>query len=290
MSSHLVAGACVSHSPGLTGFPERAPAADREAVLGAFEDMAGRIRAARPDALVMVSSEHFTNFSPANLPTVAVGMAEEYACPASEGFERFLRVPRRGYPGQAALGRALAEGLLERGFDPALVGGGYGFDEAFAVPLSLLVDPADPVPVVPVVVNAVQAPMPSLARCAALGRAVGDVIAGQEAAARVAVVASGGLSHWVGLPRAGEIDQAFDELVLGLLEKGDVEELAKLSEARVAEAGNGAAEVRAWVVAGAALAGWRWEVLAYRAVPPWLTGTAVVSARRPGGESEEEGR
>ncbi len=287
MTGKLVAGACVSHSPGLTGFPERAPAADRQAVLGAFEELAGRIRAARPDALVVVSSEHFTNFSPANLPTLAVGMAEEYACPASEGFERFLRVPRRNHPGQAALGVALAEGLLERGFDPALVGGGYGFDEAFAVPLSLLVDPAAPLPVVPVVVNAVQAPMPSLARCAAVGRALAEIVGTQEAAKRVALVASGGLSHWVGLPRAGEIDQAFDELVLGLLEKGDEEQLASLSEPRLAEAGNGAAEVRAWVVAGAALAGWQWEVLAYRPVPAWLTGTAVVAAKRTEGESEE---
>jgi len=290
MTAQVVAGGCVSHSPGLTGFPERAPEGDRQAVLGAFAELAGQLRVARPDALVMVSSEHFTNFSPANLPAVAVGSAEEYAWPASEAFARFLRLPQRRYPGQAELGMALTEGLLQVGFDPALVGGGYGFDESFAVPLALLVDPANLVPVVPVVVNAVQAPMPTLARCVALGRALARTVAEQHEAERIAVVATGGLSHWVGLPRAGEIDVPFDELVLRSFSKGDPACVAEIPEQRVAAAGNGAAEIRSWAVAAGALEGCRWEVLCYRPVPAWLTGTAVLAAHPPGWVSEEEGK
>jgi len=290
MTARVILGGCVAHSPGLTGFPERAPENDRQAVLAAFAELAGLLAEAQPDALVVVSSEHFTNFSPANLPTLAVGSAEDYAWPASEAFSRFLRLPERRYPGQAALGRVLTERLLHAGFDPALVGGGYGFDESFAVPLALLVDPASPIPVVPIVVNAVQAPMPTLARCLSLGRALAGAISEQREAERIAVVATGGLSHWVGLPRAGEIDVAFDELVLGLLSKGDPACLAELPEERIAAAGNGAAEIRAWAVAAGALEGCHWEVLCYRPVPAWLTGTAVLAARPRGSVSEEEGR
>lgn len=274
----VVAAACLSHSPGITGFPERAEREAARRVLGALEQLREGLARSAPDAVVVFSAEHFTNFSLANLPTFAVGTATGYDLPSSDAFARFLAIPRRRYPGADRLGCAIHRGLVQRGFDVSLVAGGYGFDEGFAVPLAVLFG-GRPVPVVPVVVNAVQEPYPTLARCRALGEAVRAAIEAQDHAARVAVLGTGGLSHWVGLPRAGEIDAEFDRRFLDAFEAGEMDAMCSLPEADIDRAGNGAHEIRAWIAAAAAGGGASFEVLAYEPVPAWLTGTCVARAR-----------
>lgn len=284
----IVAAACVSHSPGLTGFPDRAELKSAENVFGAFSELSTAIRAARPDAIVAISSEHFTNFFLSNLPTFAIGTADAYELPATDPFSNFLKIPRHPYPGHPSLGEEIYRGLLEREFDPALVAGDYGFDESFAVPLTLLVDQA-PIPVVPILVNAIHPPCPTLRRCYGLGTAIRDIIINQKAVERVMVLGTGGLSHWVGLPRAGEIDEAFDARVLDALKAGDAELLLKLSDEEIDEAGNGAHELRSWLVVCGATLSMPFTVLAYEPVPAWLTGTCVAQVdlgsqlRRKGG-------
>lgn len=276
--ARLVAAMCLSHSPGLTGFPERARPESARRVLDAVSALARELAETRPDALVLVSAEHYTNFFVSNLPTFALGTAERYEMPASDAFASFLRIPRRRYPGHAELGEALAGALVARGFDLSVCAGGYGFDEGFAVPLALLAG-SPPVPVVPLVVNAVHPPYPSLRRCLALGEALADALAAESSAGRVALVGTGGLSHWVGTARAGEIDEAFDRRVLDALATGKAAALAEMDDDELAAAGNGAHELRAWiVVAGAVGTSTPFEVLAYEPVPAWLTGTAVVRA------------
>lgn len=275
----LVAAACVSHSPGLTGFPDAAEQGAARRVFEGFAELARSLARLRPDALVLVSAEHYTNFFVANLPSFAVGTAPAYELPANDAFAEFLGIDRRSYPGHAALGESLYRGLLARDFDPSLVAGGYGFDEGFAVPLALLGATEAPVPVVPVVVNAVHDPYPPLARCHALGQALARAVDDQDAAARVAVIGTGGLSHWVGLPRAGEIDEAFDARVLEALAEGRGAELCKLRDDEVEAAGNGAHEIRTWLAVAGAAGNAPFEVLAYEAVPAWLTGTCVARAR-----------
>ncbi len=274
----LVAAACVSHSPGLTGFPERAEPEPAREVLGGFDALATTVEAAQLDAIVMVSAEHFTNFSIANLPTFAVGTASTYELPATDAFSAFLRIGRHRHPGHAPLGEAVYRGLLRRDFDPALAAGGYGFDEGFAVPLTLL-SGERPIPVVPLVVNAIHEPYPSLRRCHALGVALAEIIESQDVADRVMVIGTGGLSHWVGLPRAGEIDTAFDRRVLDAVAVGELESLLDLTDEEIDRSGNGAHELRAWLVAAGATGDSPFTVLAYEPIPAWLTGTCVVQAQ-----------
>lgn len=273
----IVSTACLSHSPGITGFPDRADPAAAGRVLAALAELKTSLARSAPDALVVFSAEHFTNFSLANLPTFAVGTADSYDLPASDAFAAFLGIARCSYPGASGLGDALHHGLVGAGFDVSLVAGGYGFDEGFAVPLAVLCGDT-PVPVVPIVLNAVQAPYPTLARCRALGRAVAEVVAGQDRAGRVAVLGTGGLSHWVGLAPAGQIDTEFDKRVLTALEAGDLDALCAMSDADIDAAGNGAHEIRAWIAAAAA-GGGAFDVLAYEPVPAWLTGTCVARGR-----------
>lgn len=271
----IVAAGCVSHSPGLTGFPQRAEPGAARRVLDAFAQLKASLAAARPDAVVMISAEHFTNLFLDNLPTFAVGTASGYDLPANQAFSSFLDIDAHPYPGQANLGEAMYRGLLARDFDPALVAGGYGFDEGFAVPLTLLTEGFAP-PVVPLVLNAVHEPYPSLRRCYALGTALAEAVADQHHAERVALMGTGGLSHWVGLPQAGEIDRDFDQRILDALVAGRGEQLCDLSDKEIEAAGNGAHEIRAWLAVAGAVGTAPFEVLAYEPVPAWLTGTCVA--------------
>ncbi|MEU6661975.1 hypothetical protein [Streptomyces sp. NPDC046821] len=276
-NGQIVGVFAASHSPGITGWPERAPADARAAVETAFAEVRKRIEELRPDAVIAVSVEHFTNFHLGNLPAFAIATGDDYLGPTTAEMADFLKVRRRRYPGHAKLGRHLYTYALESEFDPALVEGGLEFDENFCVPLEHL-DPESTYPLVPVVVNGVNPPWPTPKRCYDLGRTIRDAVEAQSFAQRVVVLATGGLSHWVGLPESGSVNEEFDRDFVARLESGDPIRLTDYTQAEIDAAGNGAHEIRTWLVAaGAARTGF--DVLAYEPVPEWLTGTAVAAAR-----------
>jgi aromatic ring-opening dioxygenase catalytic subunit (LigB family) len=268
-----------AHSPGLTGFPARADPAKRDAVMSAFGEVAKRIADIGPDAIVAVSVEHFTNFFLANLPAFAVVTSDRHLGPVTAEMGEFLQIPQRAYPGAPELARHIYRYALDHEFDPALADGGFDFDENFCVPLRLL-DADDGIPVVPIVVNGVNPPYPAPKRCYDFGRMLRGAIEATATARSVVVLATGGLSHWVGMPQAGQINEAFDRDFLIRLESGDAARLTDYDDAVLDAAGNGAHEIRTWLVAaGAAGNGVPFETLAYEPVPEWLTGTAVAAAR-----------
>lgn len=278
----VVLAACLSHAPGMTGLPDSVQPDRIERLQAGLATLGDALERARPDAVVGVSSEHFTNFFLANLPAFAVGAASAYACPADAGLADLLGIGLHEQPGHAELGRDLLAYLLSSGFDPALVAGSFGLDENFAVPLHLLA-PASPLPLVPVIVNAVEPPYPSPRRCWDLGLALGEWLRRQTIADRVAVIGTGGLSHWVGVARTGEIDVEFDRRVLERFAGGDARDLADITQAELDAAGNGANELRAWLTVAAAVGGVPFETLAYEPVPEWSTGIAVIQAALAGG-------
>lgn len=273
----VVGAFTASHSPGITGWPERAEAGKREAVEGAYAEVRRRIEELRPDAVVAVSVEHFTNFHLGNLPAFAIATGDSYLGPVTAEMGSFLNVEQHQYPGHPELGRHLYEFALESEFDPALVEGGLDFDENFCVPFKHL-DPESKYPLVPIIVNGVNPPWPTPKRCYDFGRMVRRAVEAQSFAERVVVVGTGGLSHWVGLPESGNINTDFDRDFIARLEKGDPERLTAYSREEIDEAGNGAHEIRTWLIAaGAAEVGF--DVLVYEPVPEWLTGTSVAAAR-----------
>ncbi len=267
-----------AHSPGLTGFPERANAGKRDAVMKAFGEIADRIARIAPDVIVAVSVEHFTNFFLANLPAFAVVTSERHLGPVTAEMGEFLRIEQRTYPGAPVLASHVYRYALAHEFDPALADGGFDFDENFCVPLTLLGAGAAGVPVVPIVVNGVNPPYPTPKRCYDFGRMLRGAIETADAARNVVVLATGGLSHWVGMPQAGTINEDFDRDFLIRLEAGDEKRLTDYDDAVLDAAGNGAHEIRTWLVAAGA-AGVPFEILAYEPIPEWLTGTAVAAAR-----------
>ena len=136
-------------------------------------------------------------------------------------------------------------------------------------------DPRLRLPLVPIVQNCGVAPLMPVRRWYEFGLAMGEAIRSYEGLDRVAVVGTGGLSHAVGVPGAGDIDEDFDRWFLDRLERGDVRELLDLTDEEIELAGNGAHEIRSWLaVAGAAAPG-RGRTLAYEPIYPWTTGVAV---------------
>lgn len=276
--SSIVGVFATSHAPGITGFPHRADEAQSAAIHTAFQQLQKRLAELTPDAIVAVSVEHFTNFFLDNLPTFAVGTAKSFRAPATPEMAGFLRVEQHVHPGHPTLGEAIYRHALASEFDPSLVGGDFAWDENFCVPLSLL-DPEGGIPVVPIIVNAVRPPMPTLQRCHAFGRMLRGAVEANPGAERIIVLGTGGLSHWVGLPESGTINTDFDDHFLARLSEGDIAAILRLSDDDIDAAGNGAHEIRTWVVAAGAAEDAPFEVLAYEPVPGWLSGTAVASAQ-----------
>jgi aromatic ring-opening dioxygenase catalytic subunit (LigB family) len=93
-------------------------------------------------------------------------------------------------------------------------------------------------PLVPFWVNCFIAPQPTARRCFAAGRHIARVVA--EGPWRVAVIATGGLSHFPGLllSRVGTSDTAFDRRLVSLMEAGDHEPLCALTMKDLDESGS----------------------------------------------------
>jgi len=96
-------------------------------------------------------------------------------------------------------------------------------------------------------------------------------------AERVAVLATGGLSHEPGGPRYFWVDEEFDRWFLDLLRKGDHAALLRecTLERMEAAGSGGTAELLAWMVALAFTTGSA-EVLAYMPAIAWRSGTGMV--------------
>jgi hypothetical protein len=142
----------------------------------------------------------------------------------------------------------LIEGLMDRGVDlgvasritdprVAAFGHAYGF-------IVRRLFRGREIPIVPVLLNTYYPPnVVRPARCYEVGRLIADSIAAMPSGLRVAVIASGGLSHFV-------TDAALDQAVLQALKDHDAVALSGLPMAALR---TGSSEILCWVMAGGAL-------------------------------------
>jgi hypothetical protein len=94
---------------------------------------------------------------------------------------------------------------------------------------------------------------------------------------RVAVFATGGLSHSIGEPTMGAIDEAFDRDCIKAFAAGAEGPLTALLDARMEAAGNGTHEVRNWVIAHAAAGSRGFDLIDYRNMPEVYVGCGWAS-------------
>lgn len=169
---------------------------------------------------------------------------------ALRGSDRYY--PAEGaldYPVAEAFARHLRTSLGAASFEGDLVPMGH----AFAFVCSQLMG-ASPIPIVPVLLNALYPPtQPSPGRCLEIGEAIEHAVAEFPGNARVGVVASGGLSHFV-------VDEELDRSVVRALSERDHGTLAELAERKLL---SGSAEIRNWICAAGALRSLRVDRIDY---------------------------
>jgi len=265
----IVGGFCMPHDPLITGATEAADPEQAGNIFAAFAAVRRAVAARQADTVVLIGDDHYAMFGPHCLPSLLIAIGD------LEGpIEPWLRIPRRPVPNNTALAEHIMAFGFERGFDWA-VAKTLSLDHATMVPTHLAIP--DGVRVIPIYLAAGVAPLIRPERCYQLGRMLGDAIGAWRGDERVAIFGTGGISHWVGTKQMGAINIEFDRKVLRLVEAGDVRALVGLDDDYVErDGGNGAWEIRNWIVAMAALPGCKGRVLAYEPIPPWITGLGLA--------------
>ena len=267
-------GAC-SHAPGITGRAERADTQTRQALESAFRRMGDDIRATRADALVVIAAEHFANFFMNNMPAFAIGMADSYEGPIED--EAFLRIGRTTVPGNKPLSRRLIENVMQT-VDVAYAEE-WKFDHGISVPLHFLTPDYD-LPIVPANINCQGPPLAPLARAWAFGEALRR--AADAVPERIALIGTGGLSHWPATPDSGKINQEWDREFLRRWSANDREALLSYSDAEIyREAGQGGFEIRTFIAAAAAAGGAKGTVDFCEPVPIFAVSCTLGSFELP---------
>lgn len=268
----LVGAFAASHGPLIAREWGNLPDGPKNALDTAFTEMGKRLKAAEPDVLVIFSPDHWVNFFINNLPSFCIGIGDEHDGPP----EPFMQAvyPHKTLPGHPGFGRHLLDTALENDFDPA-ISHRLTLDHGFCVPLWRMgLDPS--LPIVPVTVNDLEAPMPTLRRCIAWGKMLRQAIDSYPDDLRVAVLGTGGLSHSIGEPTMGEIDEPFDELCIDLFKNADDDALAAGLEKALATTGNGAEEVRDWVIVHAAAGSKGFDLINYTPIPEVYVGCGMA--------------
>lgn len=148
--------------------------------------------------------------------------------------------------------RAVLEALTKFGRLDVLVANA-GVDHGCNLPL-LKIGLKRTTRVIPIIINSIFPPLPTLQRCVALGERIGQIIRQAGLNREVAILATGGLSHAVGTPGMEINDPAFDQRFIGQLVAGDLQAACAYMDEALDARGNGTHEIRTWLVAaGAAL-------------------------------------
>jgi len=241
----------------------------------AIEALTADLAKAHPDIAVVIGDDQRELFRDDGIPAFACFTGAELMDmpPSGEALERMPKGIRAAswaahadhaqtHPVQADLGAHLAEQLSRDDFDITVLReqpAGRSLGHAFTFPRYRLGLPPD-TPIVPLFVNTYYPPnVPSAARCYQLGRAVRRAVESWDTTARVAVIASGGLSHFV-------VDEDLDHRVLSAITARDARVLGSLSRDQMR---SGTSEILNWVVAAGALEHLEATVLEY--VPGYRT-------------------
>lgn len=265
-----IAFACaISHAPGIVAWRDAAPEAQAQRLYAGLEHLRQRLVESRLEALILFTAEHWTNFFLDHMSPFCVGRAASYTGPV----EPWLKLPKVEIPGDPELAAALLDHCYAHAIEPAFA---YemALDHGTIIPLHF-VTPAMDLPIVPIMINSLAAPQPSVRRCYELGQRIGEVA--RSAERRIGIIATGGMSHDPGERRHGTIDEPFDRRFLAAMADGDIARLTGYTVGDLAAAGAGALELLCWIAMAGALGRFQGEVIAYEAVKPWATGLGLVS-------------
>lgn len=249
----IIGGIGASHTPTIGFAVDRANEDDAQwgSVFAAFKPAREWLKAQRPDVVVMVYNDHVTSFFFDHYSAFALGIGEHYAVADEGGGARDLPA----IAGHGDLARHIGRSMVAEEFDLSFFQD-KPLDHGCFSPLSMLCShrPGWPAPIVPLQIGVLQAPAPSAKRCLKFGRALRRAIESYpDPDLRVAIVATGGLSHQVHGERSGFNNQEWDARLLEMVQN-DPDRLAELTLAEYAGLGGyESAEVVMWLVMRGAL-------------------------------------
>ncbi len=272
--SLVFAGVC-SHAPGITGRAERADPQARDALYAAFDRMRQAIDDAKPDAIMIVSAEHFANFFMNNMPAYAIGMADYYEGPIED--EDWLKIKRRRIPGNADLSRRLISHVMND-IDVAYAEE-WKFDHGIMVPLNFLTPRYD-IDVIPANINCQGPPLTPLHRAYEFGRAIRRAC--DQMPERIALIGAGGISHWPATPNSGKINENWDREFLDRFIRNSRDEMISYSDAETyRDGGQGGFEIRTFLTVSGATEGAKGEVWYYQPIPIFAVGCTIAVMNIP---------
>ena len=270
--AQLCLGLATSHLAHIVNARHLGEPAQVAAFDAGYRRLALALDTAAPDVALIISAEHVNKFFIDNMPAFCIGMFNAFSGPSEARKRADYGIPYRPVPSDAGFARYLVERGLDEGVDWAITEN-WEVDHGIMVPLSRL-DPDGRFPMVPVFINCAAPPLPSPRRCYAVGRWLGEAIAGWDRDKRVAIIAAGGLSHSVGTAQQGWIDEDFDRRFLGDFCAGRGEALAALSDQEINATGSATGEVRSWIMLAGAFAGRKAEQVLYQPIRGFETGCA----------------
>jgi gallate dioxygenase len=215
--AQLIGALATSHTPTI-GFALDAGKHDDpvwKPIFKAFEPMRAWLNEKKPDALIVIYNDHVTSFFFDHYSAFALGVGDSYP-PADEGGGA-RRIP--ALAGHAALARHIGRSLTHDEFDLSFFQH-KALDHGCSSPLSMLYPGVAqwPTPIVPLQIGVLQSPSPNARRCFKLGQALRRAIDSYPEELRVAIVATGGLSHQVHGERAGFNNPDWDTEFMDLLQ------------------------------------------------------------------------
>lgn len=266
----VYAGVC-SHAPGITGRADQADPTAKEGLYDAYAEMAQAIADSGAEALIVVAAEHFANFFMNNMPSFAVGMADHYNGPIEDS--EWLKIDNFRAPGDRDLSLRLITEMMET-VDVSYAEE-WQFDHGIAVPLHFLTPEFD-LPIIPININCQGPPLVPLHRAWAFGEAIRR--AADSVPEKVALIGTGGISHWPATPDSGKINEAWDRQFLDQWCRNAKDELLSYDDATVyADAGQGGFEIRTFITVSAAAAEAEGTVHFYTPIPIFAVGCTTAS-------------
>jgi aromatic ring-opening dioxygenase catalytic subunit (LigB family) len=245
----LVFAAICSHAPGITGRAQLADPALRDPLYRQFGRLREQLWASQPDALIVVAAEHFANFFMNNMPPFAIGMADYYDGPIED--PAWLGIARTRVPGNAQLAQQLISQMMQT-VDVAYAQE-WKFDHGIMVPLHFLTPQFD-LPIIPANINCQGPPLTPLPRAWAFGEALRRAC--DALPQRIALLGTGGISHWPATPDSGRINEAWDRDFLDRWQRNDRAALMAYDDLQVyRQAGQGGFEIRTLISIAAAARG-----------------------------------
>lgn len=224
----------------------------------AFNVLKRELEAYRPDAVIFVGDDQGDMFTMEVNPAIAVYTgAAVWGSTTSVYMKEPAEKSRTHFTVHQPLARLILDGLFEHDFDPANcatmkapgTSGANGTSHMIMLPAPRILPRLD-IPIIPIFINEYYPPLMKASRCFNLGAALFEIL--KHRPERVAIYASGGLSHDPGGPRAGWIDEPLDRWVLERIATNRGRDLTNLFTFDSDTVRGGTSEIRAWIVAAGA--------------------------------------